>query len=313
MDLIIELLRKYEEEQNLKYNSLQNEINNIKKLHNNSSNIINTLTKEKEDLYEENKEMQNVSLIIRLTNEKISLKKENELLLRRIEFLSKKNNINDIEIIKESKPIKNFTIATNNRVNNVIESYTKNENNIKNIEITNKNIEVTKNIEIIKDIPTLNKEVIETKVEEVQIDEVQIDEVQIDEVQIDEVQIDEVQIDEVQIDEENVDEVKEVEIDEAKEAKEVKVDEENVEKINMIINDINVEEIKVENISENNSENNLESDIEEISYRVKKIKGEKYFIDQENIIYTITENNEVGEKIGEYILNKNNILKPKFY
>ncbi len=317
MDLIIDLLKKYEEEQNLRYNSLQNEINNIKKLHNNSSNIIYTLTKEKEELYEENKEMQNVSIIIRLTNEKISLKKENELLLKRIEYLTKKKNINEIEIIKENIKLNNNVITKNlnNRVNNVINSYTKNieivKDTDKNIKINSNNSENTietslNNSENTIETSSDNSEnTIETSLnnsENTIETSLNNSENTIKSSLNNSGNI-------IETSSNNSDNIIEISSNNSDNITENTI---KTFSDNIIKNSI---EISTEHNSQTILDNNLEieSDVEEISYRVKKIKGTKYFIDKENIIYSVTEENDVGEKVGKYILNKNNILKPKFF
>lgn len=51
----------------------------------------------------------------------------------------------------------------------------------------------------------------------------------------------------------------------------------------------------------------------EENYTVKKIKGIRYYVDDNNGIYSINENKEIGEKVGEYKLNKKGFLKSSFY
>lgn len=83
MDAIIELLRKYDSEIKNENSLLNTELEKTKELINSSSNVINNLKSDFSKLYEEKKEMQNVSLIIKLTNDKIKVEKENELLKKK--------------------------------------------------------------------------------------------------------------------------------------------------------------------------------------------------------------------------------------
>ncbi len=255
MDLIIELLRKYENEQNIKYESLQKEINDIKNLNKNSSNIINTLTKEKEQLNEANKEMKNVSIIIRLTNEKIKLQKENELLLKKIEFLTNKK-YNNIEIIKESN--KDSNNYSKKRVEEIVECYT-NDDNSKIIDISKTEINLDNNIE--SNNSNKNIEKLSNIKEHIKI-------------------------------ENNIENNKEESID-----------------INELPNNLEKKILELEE----NIIIDADNEDDELILKIKKIKGIRYFVDSDNFIYTIINDNELGEKIGQYEFNKHNLLKPKFY
>jgi hypothetical protein len=317
MDSIVNLLKNYDYEQNKQIEMLKQEIFNIKESHNNNNNVINTLIQEKKELNEQNNSMKNVSIVIRLTNEKIKLKEENDLLLKKISYL--KNEVNslkinkaplenksskNIEIIKEynTPPINSnrFTIKNNDRVNEVIKIFTKsNETEVITKEPIEKIIEIplTKNIievsnePIIEPIKESFNETLEESIEE-SVNEPIIEPI-------------------IETLEESIEEsVNESIVEPIIEPIEEQIEEQIEEPINESIEELSEEQneelieepIKKQNeelIEENNEEPN-EEPIKEINYIIKKIKGIKYYIDEDNNIYTIGDNKELGEKIGIY-------------
>ncbi len=313
MESIVNLLNKYESDKNIEIDLLKSKLEKFNILNNSLVNQVENLKLELSNLHDDNKDMQSVSMIVKLTNEKIKFKNENELLKKTIKYLKK--TIKDANDIKYGKSLIN--IDSPSELHNESPSYSPNElpselSNELPSELSNES-PIKSPIELpiespVKSIDTTIESLVNTAIQ-LSIDTTINDNVETSDNIWNNLIVKEKNIQEIQIEKqaENVQQAESIDKQE-KEIDDIKVIDTSI-KIEDTKSEVNYDDNNIKEININEQKNNGFID-NNTHYYYKKIKGMKYLVDDDNYIYNISDTENI---IGEYKLNKKNILKPIFY
>jgi hypothetical protein len=281
MESIIDLLHTFESSKNLEISSLKFELKNLNILNNDLLKQNENLKMEISNLHIDKKDMQSVSIIVKLTNEKIEFKNENELLKKTNNYLKK--TIKDMNKIKYAKSTDIIITEVNNTENTENTENTLHSTEIKNNEIEAKTIVLNNNFEKIDDIWN-------------------------NQINVKTIEVNENNSKNIIKNENNDNHIIESDSVEYKLIDtNMNNNDTNISIENNMSNDKPNDNIKEINIGESISSSFIDNNIH---YQYKKIKGIKYLIDNDKNIYNIDDTENI---IGEYKLNKKNILRPVFY